>query len=105
LLLAKAAAAVKIPTVAELKVIIAPILKRYGVRKAGIFGSFARGEARADSDLDLLVEPARDGPLYKIIDLKIEIEEALSRKVDVVTYSSADKHIKERIMAEEIRIL
>lgn len=48
-------------TIEEIKEKVVPILKRYGVTHAGIFGSCARGEMREDSDVDTLVELPREG--------------------------------------------
>lgn len=84
---------------------ILPILKHYGVKRAGIFGSFVRGEARKNSDIDILVEIKKDISLLDFIGLKLEIEEALNRKVDLVEYSTIKPLIKERILKEQLAIL
>ena len=59
--------------------IILPILKRNTVAKAGIFGSFARGDYTAKSDLDLLVA-FRKKSLLDLVHLQLELEEALKKK-------------------------
>ena len=61
------------------------ILKKHGVVSASVFGSYARGEARPDSDLDLLVklEPGRS--LFDLGGLQFELEEATKHSVDVAT--------------------
>ncbi len=84
---------------------IAPALKRNGVVKAGLFGSFARGEARKKSDIDILVEFKGRKSLLDLVGLQIELEEMLKRKVDVITYKSLHPLLKERILKEEVRIL
>jgi len=89
----------------EIKSKVIPILKRYGVKKAAIFGSVVRGEAEADSDLDILVEIKNDMSLLDFVGLKIEIEEALGRKIDLVEYSTIKPLIKERILSEQVVIL
>ncbi len=59
------------------------------MERAAIFGSFARGEAKANSDVDLLIEyRAKGKSLFDLVDLKLELEEILGRKVDIVTYDS-----------------
>jgi predicted nucleotidyltransferase len=68
----------------EIKEKIRPITKRYGVKKVGLFGSLVRGEMGKDSDIDILVEIESDISLLDFVGLKIEIEEALERKVDLV---------------------
>jgi predicted nucleotidyltransferase len=90
----------------EIKNKILPILKRYDIKKAGIFGSFIRGEAREDSDIDILVEIERDDiSLLDFVGIKLEIEEAVGRKVDLVEYSAIKPIIKKQILSEEVAIL
>lgn len=73
-----------------------PILKNYGVNRAYLFGSFARGEQTEDSDVDLLVEyaPGVSKSIFKVVELKYELEEALQRKVDVVTEQAISPYIR-----------
>jgi len=61
------------------------ILSKHGVVSASVFGSFARGEARPESDLDLLIKPSAGTSLFDILDLQKELEEAMQRPVDLVT--------------------
>jgi len=56
----------------------------YGVRKIGLFGSYARGEGREESDIDLLVEFDRPVGL-DVLNLLDELEEIFGRKVDILT--------------------
>lgn len=84
---------------------IRAILLRYGVTHAGIFGSFARGEADETSDVDLLVEVPRGTTLLDMAGLGIELEEALGRSVDLVTYESIHPRMRERILRDEVGIL
>lgn len=84
---------------------IREILARYGVTHAGIFGSFARGEADETSDVDLLVEVPRGTTLLDMAGLGIELEEALGRSVDLVTYESIHPRMRERILRDEVGIL
>ena len=89
----------------KIKEKILPILKKYNVKRAGMFGSVARAEARKDSDIDILVELPDGATLFDLVGLKIELEERLKRKVDVLTYNSIYHLLKERILSEEIGIL
>jgi predicted nucleotidyltransferase len=89
----------------EIKQKILPVLRRHGVKKAGIFGSIVRGEAREDSDIDILVEIESDISLLDFVGLKLEIEEALGRKIDLVEYSTIKPLLRERIMGEQVAIL
>jgi predicted nucleotidyltransferase len=82
-----------------------PILKRHGVTRAGVFGSVVRGEETDDSDIDILVEIERRMSLLDFVGLKIELEEALGRKVDLGEYAAIKPIIKDDILSEEVAIL
>lgn len=84
---------------------IIPILKRNGVARAGIFGSFARGEGKKNSDLDLLIQFKGKKSLFDFIGLGQELEQAIHRKVDLVTYKYIHPLLKERILKDGVRIL
>ena len=92
-------------TIEEIKERIIPILGRSGIKKAAIFGSLAKGEVKPDSDVDILVEIKSDMSLIDFIGIKIELEEALKMKVDLVEYETIKPIIKERILAEQVVIL
>ncbi len=88
----------------KIKFQILPILKRYKIKKAGIFGSYARGEQNKKSDVDILVEPAKNMG-FAFAGLEIQLAKALRRKVDLVSYNGLNIHLKERILKEEVRII
>lgn len=92
-------------TIADVKQKALPILRRYRATRAGVFGSLVRGELRQRSDIDLLVELPEPIGLFAFVGLKLELEEALGRKVDLVEYEAIKPLIKERILAEEVPIL
>ena len=93
-------------TVEDIKTKVAPILKKHGVAKAAFFGSMARGEASEKSDVDILVEIADENmSLLDFIRLKMEIEEAIGKKVDLVEYSTIKPLIREKILKEQVGIL
>lgn len=81
----------------QIKDIVEPILKRNDVEFAGIFGSYARGEADTDSDVDLLVRFSRPKSLLKLIRLENEIQSALETPVDVVTERAVSSYLKDAI--------
>jgi len=83
---------------------IIKILRRYDVKKAGIFGSYARGEAGKRSDIDILIQPPK-GMGLEFVGMKIELEEKLGKKVDLVTYKYIHPYLKKYILADHIRIL
>lgn len=80
---------------------VLPILRRHGVRKAAVFGSFARGESNKNSDLDLLVELEDEKTLLDLASLKVELEESLKMRVDVLTYKSLNPLLRDRILNEQ----
>ncbi len=88
----------------KLKRSIVPILKQNGVTKAGIFGSFARGEAKKNSDVDILIKPPK-GIGFGFIGIQLELENKLNKKVDLLTYGSIHPLLKKRILNEEIKII
>jgi len=89
----------------KIKTKIMPILKGYKVTKAGIFGSYARGEQKKKSDVDILIKIHDDASLLTLIGLKLDLQEAIKRKVDLVEYETIRKELKEKILNDEIRIL
>lgn len=89
-----------------LKEKIIKILKRNKVVRAGIFGSYARGEEKKNSDIDILVEiGAEKFSLLDFSGLKIELEEELNKKVDLVEYCVINSRVKEQILNEEVKII
>lgn len=84
---------------------ITPILRRHDVARAAIFGSFAREEPRADSDLDILVEFSGDKTLLDLVGLQLTLEKTLQREVDVLTYQSLHPRIRERVLREQVVLL
>ena len=89
----------------EIKRKILPILQDYGVKRVGLFGSVVRGEMREDSDIDILVEIEKDISLLGFIGLKLEIEEALGKKIDLVEYKTIKPLLRERILNEQVILL
>ncbi len=85
--------------------VILPILKERGVKRAGIFGSAVTGDLHSDSDVDILVEIAPDLGLLDFVQLKLELEEALGRRVDLIEYSAVKPILRERILQEQVSIL
>ena len=84
---------------------IIDILPKNGVKRASFFGSIVRGEMREDSDLDLLVEFEGRRSLLDLAHLKNELEDAVNRRVDLLTYKSIHPLLKDRILAEQVPII
>lgn len=92
-------------SIRQIKQSVVPILRRYGVTRAGLFGSIVRSRMRPDSDIDILVQIDTDISLLDFVGLKIELEEALNRNVDVVEYDTIKPIIREQILNEQEMIL
>ena len=91
--------------IAAIKRKIVPILKKNGIRKAGIFGSYVRGDYKKRSDIDILIQPPRDMSLLKFVHVKHELEEKLNKKVDLVSYRGIHPFLKNQILKEEVKII
>ena len=85
--------------------LILPVLKRYFIKRAAIFGSFAKGNVNANSDIDLLIEPEKGFTIFKMLQLEEEISELTKRKVDLVEYSALKSSIKKEVLLSAISIL
>jgi hypothetical protein len=88
----------------KIKPKILEILKKNKVKRAGIFGSYARGEQKKNSDIDILIEPPK-GIGFGFVGIAIELEEKIGKKVDLVTYKYISPYIREQVLNEEVRIL
>jgi uncharacterized protein len=84
----------------EQRATILRIAAKHGARNVRIFGSVARGEARRDSDLDLLVDRDTQTSPWFPAGLVLELESVLGRKVDVVTEGGLSPHLREQVLHE-----
>ena len=89
----------------EYKDLILDVLKKHDVKRASLFGSIVRGEMNSDSDIDILIEFQGKKSLLNLGGLKVELEEKLKCKVDVLTYNSLHPLLKDQILAEQVEIL
>ena len=90
----------------EIKNIILSHLKGFNPVKVGIFGSFARGDNKKGSDIDILVEFKEAPSLLTLIKLENDLSEILGVKVDLVTTGALkNKRIKKSIKKDLINIL
>lgn len=83
---------------------IAEAAARHGASNIRIFGSVARGEANADSDVDLLVDLAADRSLLDHAALMLELEALLDCKVDVAVERGLRPRVRERVLSEAVRL-
>lgn len=78
------------------------VAKKYGVSKAYLFGSYAKGTAIPDSDVDVRIDKGNLRGLFQLAGFKIELEELLGVSVDVLTTQSLDESFLNNIRSEEI---
>ena len=84
---------------------VLPVLKEAGVTKSSLFGSYVRGDYRIDSDIDILVELPKGSSLLDLVRLEKKLENALSKKVDLLTYNSVHPLLKDTISKDQLQIL
>ncbi len=88
----------------ESRDLIKQIGEKHRAKTIRIFGSVARKEEQATSDIDLLVEFNKDASLFDLINLKLDMEKIYGRKVDVVTPASLNKKIAISVMNEALEL-
>ena len=88
----------------EIKRKIIKVLKKYKIARAGIFGSYVRGEQKKGSDIDILIE-APKGIGFGFVGIQFELENELKKKVDLITYNGLHPLLEKRILSEEVRII
>jgi predicted nucleotidyltransferase len=80
------------------------ICAKYGARNVRVFGSVARGEADAQSDIDFLVELEPGRTLFDLGRLQYDLEQLLRCRVDVVTERGLKPRIRERVLREAVSL-
>lgn len=79
------------------------MIERFGVKKMGVFGSFAKGEERINSDVDILVEFKEGQKTFgNYMELKFYLEELFGRKVDLVIETAIKPRLREQILKEAV---
>jgi len=81
-------------TINEIKLLIVPIIKKYKIKRVSLFGSYARSEATANSDVDFLVEGGSFTGLLEYTHFTNSLEDALGKKVDVILHSTLSSSTK-----------
>lgn len=94
----------KIYTIDEIKKIVSPLAKAYGVQRVFLFGSYARGEATPSSDLDFRVDKGALRGLFALGGLYSDLEEGFDKKLDLLTTGSLEPKFLNHIANEEILI-
>ena len=94
----------KIYTVDEIRAIAVPIARKHGVASLYLFGSYARGEANVDSDIDFLMDGGEISSLYRLSAFRLELEDALGKPVDLLTLGHNDQGFIQKIRKDEVMI-
>jgi predicted nucleotidyltransferase len=89
----------------DYKALILPVLKRYLIKRAAIFGSVAKGKSSESSDIDLLIEGGQGFTMFKMLSLEEEISRLTNRKVDLVEYTAIKPSIRNEVIESAIAIL
>lgn len=92
----------KIYTVDEIRECITPIAKEFGVERVYLFGSYARGDATENSDLDFRIDKGKIRGYFALGGLYNRLSDALSKPVDLVTTESLDETFINHISSEEV---
>ena len=87
-------------SIQEIQHKISPILRKYGIRHAAVFGSVSRGTSTTESDVDFLIKLGKPMGMFLYMRLLRELETALGTKVDLVTDKSLNKFVKPYVMPE-----
>ena len=77
---------------------------QHGARNVRVFGSLARGEARPDSDVDILIALEPERSLLDLIALQQDLEDLLSCKVDVVTEASVSPYLRPQVLRDAVAL-
>ena len=94
----------KIYTIEEIQKIVSPIAATHGVERVFLFGSYARGEASADSDLDFRIDSGKATDYFTLGQMYCDLEDSFQKRLDLLTTGSLDQKFLDRIRKEEILI-
>ncbi len=94
----------KVYTIEEIRERILPVVKAHGVRAVRLFGSYARGEATAQSDIDLLIDGGAIHTLFQLTAFRLALEDALEKQVDVVTMEALRPGFSALIAKDEVTL-
>lgn len=92
-------------TIEEIKEKIRPVCERYKIKKLFLFGSYARGEATEESDVDVHVQTSKDMGLIELSGFRLCLEEALGKEVDVITCIPHEYKIFKKYVEREEQLL
>ena len=89
-------------SIEELRRIISPIARQHGVESVSLFGSYSRGPASAESDMDLKIEKGQLHTLFQLCGFRLTVEDPLKLPVDLVTSESSNRIFLDMIKKNEM---
>lgn len=90
------------PSISQIRQAVTPIAQKYGLKRMYLFGSYAKGTATSDSDVDLLIEKGLPLSLLKMSGLRQDAIDALGLDVDLVSLSGIDEVFWNEIRGTEV---
>lgn len=94
----------RIYSIDEIRSIAEPIARRYGIAALYLFGSYARGEATPESDLDFRIEKGDVHSAHALASLYGELSDSFDKELDVLTTPMLSERFLDRIRREEVLI-
>ena len=92
-------------SIKQIKEKIRPIMEKHKVKDVYLFGSYARGEANRDSDIDIYCDSGNLSTLWELSDFKEELINVLGKDVDIVTIGSQmSEYFKEQLKTDMIKL-
>lgn len=92
----------EIYSIDDIRRIITPIAQQHGVESVSLFGSYSRGNASPESDIDLKIEKGQLKTLFQLSGFRLAVEDALKHSVDLVTSESSDHEFLDMISKDEV---
>lgn len=96
--------AARVLSIEEITTVVDDVARKYGVERVSLFGSYARGEAKNSSDIDLCIVKGQLRGLFQLSGFHLDLESRLDKHVDVLTSDSLEGPIGNRIREEEVLI-
>ncbi len=88
--------------ISDIRSAVVPIARQYGVKRLYLFGSYAKGSATENSDVDLLLEKGESLSLLRLSGMRQNLQDALNLPVDIVTTAGIEQSFKNEISGTEI---
>ncbi len=89
----------------QFQIRLTELLRTFPLKRAALFGSFARNEADDNSDIDILIEPKSGFTLFDMLRMEETLREKLNRKIDLVEFSAIKPSIRERVLEQAVTLI